>query len=370
MTRRATQGWLALDMPPPAGRRLHVLVRHDLDEDLARPQRSGAAPVNEMTVGAGVGPELSVLIPVYNSERTLAPLVAEVHETFAGRRFEVVLVNDGSTDDSEAVCGRLVEAFPGTVRFVQLARNFGEHNAVLAGLQYVRGNCVAILDDDGQHPPGEALRLYEAIRSGGYDVIYGRYTLKQHSWGRNLGSWLNDRLATLLLQKPSHLYLSSFKVMNRFLIDEVKAFRGSHPYIDGIIYRTTRNIGQPPRWAVARQPAQLLDPTPASRRRARFRLLAAERTSSRRGGHRQALVEPGGHGRRADGDHHHYLLRRRAALDPGHDWRVPGTAVHGLLRRAALRRSLHQGPACRSLLNGTLEDASWLPAAWASSAAT
>jgi glycosyltransferase involved in cell wall biosynthesis len=193
---------------------------------------------------AGTQPEVSLLIPVYNGGRTIGRVLEEIQQVFRGRRFEVVLVNDGSTDDSEAVCARLVDTYPATVRFLQLARNFGEHNAVLAGLQCVRGDYVAVLDDDGQHPPAEALRLFDTIQRTGQDVVYGRYDVKRHGWLRNLGSRFSDFMATLLLKKPPGLYLSSFKVMNRFLIDQLKSYRGSRPYIDGLVYRTTRSIGQ------------------------------------------------------------------------------------------------------------------------------
>jgi len=189
-------------------------------------------------------PEISLVVPVYNGSRTIGDVVREIHEGFRGHSLEVVLVNDGSTDDSEATCTALVEAYPGSVRLVQLARNFGEHNAVLAGLQHTTGAYVGVLDDDGQHPAAEALRLFEAIRRMHCDVVYGRYRVKHHSWVRNVGSWLNDHMATLLLKKPPGLYLSSFKVMNRFVVDALKQYRGARPYIDGLIYRTTRNIEQ------------------------------------------------------------------------------------------------------------------------------
>jgi glycosyltransferase involved in cell wall biosynthesis len=189
-------------------------------------------------------PEYSLVIPVFNGSRTLRDLMREIHDVFRDRAFEVVLVNDGSTDDSEATCAELLDAYPGSLRFVQLARNFGEHNAVLAGLRHARGAYVGILDDDGQHPPAEALRLFDTLRSSNHDVVYGRYRIKHHNRIRNLGSWMNDALATLLLKKPRDLYLSSFKVMTRFVVDQITTYRGARPYIDGLIYRVTRNIGQ------------------------------------------------------------------------------------------------------------------------------
>jgi glycosyltransferase involved in cell wall biosynthesis len=192
------------------------------------------------------GPELSLVIPVYNGSRTIGPLVEQTAKIFGSTSFEIVLVNDGSADDSESVCARLAEKFPQTVTFVHLSRNFGEHSAVLAGFTQARGRYVAVLDDDGQNPPEEVIRMLDELKRKNYDVVYGHYIEKKHSWFRNLGSRFNDRIATLMLHKPKDLYLSSFKVMNRFLVNEIIKYRGPYPYTDGLIYRVTRNIGQIP----------------------------------------------------------------------------------------------------------------------------
>jgi glycosyltransferase involved in cell wall biosynthesis len=226
---RPTRGHLAFNDEPPA-----------VVPDGARPADTPSAaesPVHRH-------PECSLVIPVYNGTHTIGPLLREIDDAFSAERYEVILVDDGSVDDSAQTCTALVEAYPDTVRFVQLARNFGEHNAVLAGMRYARGDYVGVLDDDGQNPPSEALRLLDLIRHADHDVVYGRYRVKQHSWVRNVGSWFNDRMATLLLKKPAGLYLSSFKMMNRFVVDEVCKFHGASPYIDGLIWRTTHNIGQ------------------------------------------------------------------------------------------------------------------------------
>ena len=192
------------------------------------------------------GPELSLVIPVYNGSRTIGPLVEQSIKIFGSTAFEIVLVNDGSEDDSEIVCAELAKKFPQSVTFVHLSRNFGEHSAVLAGFTQARGRYVAVLDDDGQNPPEEIVRMLDELKRKKYDVVYGHYIEKKHSWFRNLGSRFNDRIATLMLHKPKDLYLSSFKVMNRFLVDEIIKYRGPYPYTDGLIYRVTRNIGHIP----------------------------------------------------------------------------------------------------------------------------
>jgi undecaprenyl-phosphate 4-deoxy-4-formamido-L-arabinose transferase len=198
--------------------------------------------ISERRVSSAV--ELSWVIPVYQGSRTIGQVVDQIHACSPRMRFEVFLVNDGSSDDSEEVCSRLVERYPETVNLLQLSRNFGEHHAVLAALNYVRGRYVAVLDDDGQNRPQDVLRMLAHAQEHNLDVVYGRYRERKHPWHRILGSWFNDKVANLVLGKPPRLYLSSFKVMNRFVVDEITRYNGPFPYLDGLILRATRNIGQ------------------------------------------------------------------------------------------------------------------------------
>ncbi len=184
---------------------------------------------------------LSVVIPVYKSERTIEPLVERLQACLAAQSFEVVLVNDGSPDDSEAVCQRIADAYE-NVQFISLRRNFGEFNAVLCGLTYAQGQFVAIIDDDFQNPPEAILTLLETAEREQADVVYSRYAQKQHHWFRNFGSNLVNMLTTYSLGKPRDLYLSSFKLIRREVVDEIIKYRGPYPYIDGLIFRVTRNV--------------------------------------------------------------------------------------------------------------------------------
>lgn len=185
--------------------------------------------------------ELTIVIPVYNSEKTIGPLVDQLHECLSTRSFEVILVNDGSADRSGIVIDRLADRYP-AVRAVSLRRNFGEFNAVLCGLTYARGQFTAIIDDDFQNPPEAILTLLDAAKTGQYDVVYSRYAQKQHHWFRNLGSQLVNTLTTASLGKPRDLYLSSFKLIRREVVDELVRYHGPYPYIDGLIFRVTRHV--------------------------------------------------------------------------------------------------------------------------------
>ncbi len=185
----------------------------------------------------------SIVIPVYNSARTIGPLVERLLAVLPVDALQIVLVNDGSVDDSDAACRAVSARYLGTVTYVRLSRNFGEHNAVMAGLHHARGDYVVVMDDDCQNPPEEVPRLIDHAASRGYDIVYTSSARKHHHWARNLGSLLNDRMATLMLDKPPDLYLSSFKCLSRFLVGEILKYRGPYPYVDGLALRCTRNIG-------------------------------------------------------------------------------------------------------------------------------
>ncbi len=189
--------------------------------------------------------KLCILIPVYDAEQSIEQLVSELVEEIGPRYvLEIVLVNDCSKDQSELACIRLFEKYPDIVRFYSLSRNVGEHNAVMAGLHKTTGDYVVIMDDDLQNPLKGILELLEIASKNDFDVVYSYYNKKRHSLFRNFGSWVNDQAANLILNKPRDLYLSSFKVINRFLVDEIIQNQSPFPYIDGLILQVTDRIGK------------------------------------------------------------------------------------------------------------------------------
>jgi glycosyltransferase involved in cell wall biosynthesis len=195
-------------------------------------------------MGDVVSFEVSVVIPVFNGARSVTEVVDRIGKALIDRTYEIVLVDDGSADDSAATCRDLANRDSSRIRFVELSRNFGEHSAVLAGLAHTKGKYVAVLDDDGQNPPEELPRMLDELKRRKLDVIYGKYCERQHHWFRRLGSHFNDRVANIMLRKPRDLYLSSFKIMNRFIVDEIIKYSGPYPYIDGLICRTSNRLGQ------------------------------------------------------------------------------------------------------------------------------
>ena len=187
---------------------------------------------------------LSIVIPVYNAEKTIQRLVDELIVDLSARFIlEIIIVNDNSIDNSEKICISLYNKYNKNVKFYSLSKNVGEHSAVMAGLNKVTGDYVVIMDDDFQNPISEVVKLVNTAVNGGYDVVYSYYENKKHSLSRNLGSLFNDKMANLMLKKPKNLYLSSFKVLNRFMVNEIIKYQAPFPYIDGLILQITEKIG-------------------------------------------------------------------------------------------------------------------------------
>ena len=189
---------------------------------------------------------ISIIIPVFNSENTIEILVNNIVQALGENyKFEIILINDSSKDNTEEKCKKLVEKYTSVVLY-SLAKNFGEHNTVMAGLNKCSGDYAIIMDDDLQH---SADSLLELIRFGmkeknNFDVIYTYYDKMKYNFFRNFGRKFNDLIANLLLDKPKFLYLSSFKLINRFMITEIIKYRSPFTYIDGIILGITNKIGR------------------------------------------------------------------------------------------------------------------------------
>lgn len=186
--------------------------------------------------------KLSVIIPVYNSEATIESLVVKLQQELKDISFEILMISDGSWDGSNKVCTRLSTQFD-NVKFIALRRNYGEFNAVMCGLNWAQGEFSVMIDDDFQNPPNEIIKLIKEAEGGDYDVVYGYYSKKEHAVYRNLGSQLVNWLTSYLFKKPKDLYLSSFKLIRKEVVEEIIKYKGPYPYIDGLIFRITKNIG-------------------------------------------------------------------------------------------------------------------------------
>ncbi len=188
--------------------------------------------------------KISFVIPCYRSENTLEAVVSEIEKTMSGigaYDHEIILINDGSPDNTWGTIKTVAKKYGDKVTGINLAKNFGQHAAIMAGLNAVNGDIVICLDDDGQTPADEAGKLIAAIENGA-DVAYARYGHKQHNLFRNFGTAMNEWMASVMIGKPKELYVSSYFAARRFVVDEMVKYEGSYPYVIGLVLRTTRNI--------------------------------------------------------------------------------------------------------------------------------
>ncbi len=187
---------------------------------------------------------VSIIIPCYNSEATIEKVVTMVMEEFRQHDeydCDFFLVNDYSRDDTFGAITRLAEKYP-TVHGINLMRNFGQHNALMAALNYADGDYVLGMDDDMQTHPSQVFKLLDKM-SEGYDLVYGQYAQKKNGFFKNLTSKFNEASSRILLGRPKEIVSSNFWVITRAVRDEVILYKNFNPYVDGLFYRTTSNIG-------------------------------------------------------------------------------------------------------------------------------
>lgn len=186
----------------------------------------------------------SFVIPCYNSSesiRHVVELTMEEMEKMNRLEFEFVLVNDySSSTKTMPVLKKLAEEYP-CVTVLNLAKNAGQHNAIMAGLNYAKGDILIGMDDDMQTHPSQLPYLFEELEKG-YDIVYGYYPEKKHSAFRNFGSWVNYISVRILIGKPKELKTSSYWVARKFVRDSVIEYQAPYAYIQGLFLRTTRNI--------------------------------------------------------------------------------------------------------------------------------
>lgn len=175
----------------------------------------------------------SIVIPVYNSEQIVATTVDEVVRVFTehGLEHEVILVNDGSPDDSWSVIADKARTTPNVVA-LDLLHNYGQHYANLAGLRESTGDYVITMDDDLQNPPDQALLLIDEALTG-KDVVFGEFETKQAAGYRRLGSKMISKINQRIFGQPPDLPVSNFRILRRDVVNRICAARTAYPYMTG-----------------------------------------------------------------------------------------------------------------------------------------
>lgn len=188
--------------------------------------------------------KVSFVIPCYRSAMTIGKVVEEIESSMTKLSdrysYEIILVNDYPEDDTFETIRRLAEE-KDYITGINFAGNFGQHAALMAGFRYCCGDITVCLDDDGQTPADEVGKLLDKLEEG-FDVVYAKYSHKQHSAFRNFGSKVNEIMTRFMLGKPKDLYISSYFAARKFVIKEMIRYQNPYPYVIGLVLRTTKRI--------------------------------------------------------------------------------------------------------------------------------
>ena len=186
--------------------------------------------------------EISIVIPVYNASINLKKLVEDLFDVLKNNfsTYELILVNDKSLDDSWEIITNLCKKYS-WIKGIELRKNIGQHNAILAGLKYTEGRRIITMDDDYQHSPKDIVKLFSELDKG-HDVCYANFITKKHNFLRNVGSQLNNFVVTLLFRKPWGLKVTPFRCISYEVKNEIIKNKAPSIYLDGLILSITRNI--------------------------------------------------------------------------------------------------------------------------------
>ncbi len=173
---------------------------------------------------------ISICIPCYRSAKTLPLVVEEIQNTFSSLEnydYQLVLVNDGSPDNTFEVISQLCEKDPKIIG-VDLTRNYGQQAAKLASLKFVTGDAIVFMDDDGQHPASGIVPLVEKIMEG-YDIVYARFPKKKHSFFKRITSKLYQRFSEAIGNKPKGISVSAFSAWSKVMAETVSQYHSPFP---------------------------------------------------------------------------------------------------------------------------------------------
>lgn len=185
----------------------------------------------------------SIVIPVYNSESIIEKTIEKIRSELSkySVNYEVILVNDGSPDNSWKIIKRLAKNAP-NIKAINLVKNYGQHNAVLCGFANAKGDYVITMDDDLQNPPSEIIHLINKTKEDDYDLVFGQFKEKKHASYRRLGSKLIGYLNYKIFNKPRDIVLTNFRIIRKDVIERVLLHKTAYPYIPGLVLMYSSSI--------------------------------------------------------------------------------------------------------------------------------
>ena len=184
----------------------------------------------------------SFVIPCYKSQASIEHVISSITKLMDHKNlnYEIICINDYPNEDAFNHMKQLTKSYPNLI-IINLSKNFGQHSALMAGYNHITGDIIISLDDDGQTDPNSIFKLIDKLNEG-YDVVFAKYINKEHSTFRNLGSKINSYMAYKLINKPKKLFLSSYFITKRYIIDQIILYKHCYPYISGLLLRTTSYI--------------------------------------------------------------------------------------------------------------------------------
>ena len=191
-------------------------------------------------------PALSVVVPVFNEARSLADLYHRLALTLkeVGRPYEIIFVDDGSRDGSTDAL-RALRAQDTLVKVIRFNRNYGQHAAVLAGMERAKGEIVVTLDADLQNPPEEIPRLLAALTDG-VDVVAGWRVNRRDPWPRRAASWLVNRLTSAIVGVHLRDYGCMLRAYRRSVVDQIVACQGVSQFIPALAASFATSMAEVP----------------------------------------------------------------------------------------------------------------------------
>ena len=186
--------------------------------------------------------KISFVIACYHSQNSLQFVVEELTRVLHrdAQEYEVILVNDGSTDNTFQVIQELCHS-NSNVKGINLARNFGQQNAMLAGFNFTSGELVFYCDDDGQSPVKEYKRFIQKLDEG-FDMVWAKYPNQRRSLINGLGAKINNKMLHLIFKKPLELNFGNMWVAKSFIINEAVKCKNPRLYLGGVFLTITSNM--------------------------------------------------------------------------------------------------------------------------------
>jgi len=185
---------------------------------------------------------ISFIIPVYKSEKTISAVISQIN-IIKDFDWEVVLVNDNSPDNVDAVIRDLILKYPKKITYIRFRKNCGQHSAIIEGFKYVTKKYIVTIDDDGQNPPLEIFKMIDVMVKNDYDVVYGALKERKQTFMRKLVSKINRFISVITINNRNNIPTSNVRLMKSEVAKSITSTANNYSYLEGLIFSLTDHIG-------------------------------------------------------------------------------------------------------------------------------